>query len=53
MAEAPNERDAVIIEAYRRGVSLREIARTANMTPPGVRDILIRRGVYDPKRGES
>lgn len=53
VAQAPVERDQLIIEAYRRGAGLREIARVTDLTHPGVRDILIRKGVYDEKRGES
>lgn len=47
------ERDQAICEAYKAGASMREIARAVNMTHPGVRNILIRNGVYDPNRADS
>lgn len=47
------ERDHLICQAYQDGASMREIARAVHMTHPGVRNILIRNGVYDPSRGPS
>lgn len=47
------ERDQRICEAYKAGASMREIARAVNMTHPGVRNILIRNGVYDASRSDS
>jgi len=46
------ERDQLIADAYRQGASMREIARAVGMTHPGVRNILIRDGVYDASRSE-
>lgn len=48
-----SERDRLICEAYVFGASMREIARAVGMTHPGVRNILIRNGVYDPARADS
>lgn len=42
------ERDRLIARAYLDGASMREIARAVDMTHPGVRNILIRDGAYDP-----
>lgn len=42
------ERDKLIAEAFLGGASMRDIARAVSMSHPGVRNILIRDGVYDP-----
>ena len=53
IASKTEERDRCICEAYQAGASMREIARAVNMTHPGVRNILIRKSVYDPTRSDS
>lgn len=47
------ERDKLICQAYTDGAGMREIARAVRMTHPGVRNILIKRGVHDPDRSDS
>ena len=46
------QRDQLIAAAYQDGASMREIARAVGMTHPGVRNILIRDGIYDATRSE-
>ena len=47
------ERDELIADAYRQGASMREIGPLVGMTHPGIRSILIRRGIYDPSRTDE
>ena len=47
------ERDKLICKAYTEGAGMREIARAVRMTHPGVRNILIKRGAYDPNRADT
>lgn len=53
IARRIEDRDELICQAYRDGAGMREIARAVRMTHPGVRNILIKRGAYDPNRADS
>lgn len=53
IAVRTEERDKLICQAYADGAGMREIARAVRMTHPGVRNILIRRGAYDPNRADT
>jgi hypothetical protein len=42
---ATEDRDVAMAYAIREGLSLREVAAAVNLSPEGVRKILIRRGI--------
>lgn len=46
--DATAERDAYVVEQYKAGGGMREIARAVGLSHPGVRRILERNGALEP-----